>query len=129
MKIKSLILALLFCSIGSVAQAQTHKFTGTWTLSTDDTTAFCSTTGNTCSQNSYRAPGVCSATSVFTLLGSLSATATTFSDTTLTPGTWCYAVTFVQNGQESVVFLSTNSNFVTVSLRPSPQTGMVGVVQ
>lgn len=127
MKTKSLILALLFCCIASFAAqpaaAQTHSATATWNLSTDDTTAACAAP-STCSQNGYKAPGVCSTTSVFTQFTSLSATATTFTDATITPGKWCYAVTFVLNGSESIVFLSGNTNFATVNLPPATQTNL-----
>ena len=128
---KRLIVEFFLCLglFAGSASAQAHKATATWTLSTDDTTTVCSATGNTCSQNSYRASGACSSSSVFTLLGALSATATTFTDTTIVPGTWCYAVTFVLNGKESLVFLSTDSNFATVSLQPAPQTGFAVVAQ
>jgi len=93
------------------AQAAGHSAVLTWTLSADDTAANCPV-GAPCTQNVYRASGNCSATSNFQPLsiamsGTWSATTpaipppATFTDTTITPGTWCYAVSFVLNGSES----------------------------
>lgn len=57
-----------------------------------------------------------------TLLTPTPIAATTFDDTTATPGKWFYTVTSVLNGVESVV-----SNEVSVSLRPAPPTNLVVV--
>lgn len=95
-----------------------HSTVMTWVLSTDDTTTAC-VTGANCLQNAYRASGSCSATSSFTLLTAtaLGATATTFTDSTVTPGVWCYGVTFEINGLESA------KDTVTVTLQPAPPSG------
>jgi hypothetical protein len=118
----SLILLLCIASFAAVpARGQSHNAALSWTLSTDDTSAACSATGATCSQTVYRAPGACSASSVFVSLGSPAATATTFTDTTITPGQWCYAVAFVENGNQSV------KDTVTVTLQPAPPSGLAVV--
>ena len=125
---KWICLAFLLFAFAGRAAAQSHIAALTWTLSTDDTTTACAATGANCSQAVYRAPGSCSSTSIFTALNStVSATATTFSDTTITPGQFCYAVTFTIGGVTSIVFKSGDSNFVSVSLPPAPQTGLAVV--
>ena len=106
-----LALILLLCCIPVNSQTSTHSVVLTWTLSTDDTAANCPA-GAPCSQNVYRASGNCSATSNFQPLspgmaGTWSTTVpptpppSMFTDTTVTAGTWCYAVSFVLNGAES----------------------------
>lgn len=111
-------------AVHATVAAQTgggHSAALSWTLSTDDSAAAC-VTGANCLQNVYRANGACSASSAFTLLTStaLSATATAFTDATLTPGAWCYGVTFGINGLESA------KDTVTVSLQPASPSGLVG---
>jgi hypothetical protein len=128
MKLKSLICLALFCFavsfLSAPAQAQSHSAALTWTLSTDDTTANCNATGATCSQNVYRAPGACTQSApVFTLLGSPAATVAAFTDSTITPGTWCYAVTFVLNGTESV------KDTAQVSLQPASPSALAVVAK
>lgn len=93
-----------------------HSTALTWTLSTDDNTTACSTTAN-CLQNVYRASGAC--TNTFTLLTTtaLSATASAFTDSTVTPGVWCYGVSFGINGLESA------KDTVSVTLQPASPTG------
>lgn len=117
------LLALLLLSV-SPAFAQ-HSAALTWTLSTDDTTAACSAAGASCSQNVYAAKGACTQTGgpIFSLLSSQSATATVYTDTTITPGTWCYAVTFVLNGSESV------KDTAQVSLQPASPSALVVVAK
>lgn len=48
----------------------------------------------------YRAPGLCSGTPVFAKLAS-ALTTTTYQDTTVTPGNYCYSVTATVEGMES----------------------------
>lgn len=95
-----------------------HSAALTWVLSTDDTTAACTSTAN-CGQNVYRASGTCSVSSSFSLLtpSALSSTATAFTDSTITPGVWCYGVTFEINGLESA------KDTVSVTLQPAPPSG------
>ncbi len=126
---RSLIcLALLLC-IGSSVKAQSHSAALTWTLSSDDTTTACAVTGANCSQAAYRAPGACSSTSVFTALSSsLAATATTYTDSTIVPGQYCYAVTFTIGGLTSVIYQAGNTNFTAVSLQPAVPSALSVVV-
>ena len=126
---KRIILAvLLLLGMAGIAFAN-HSATLTWTLSVDDDAALatpvnCVASAN-CLQNVYRAQGACSATSNFTLLTNtaLSPTATTFTDASLTPGVWCYGVTFSSNGLESA------KDTTTVSLSPSPVTSLSGTAK
>lgn len=107
---------ILFCAVPARAQ---HTAVLTWTLSTDDTTANCTTAAN-CTQNVYRAPGACTQTNpVFTQLTSVAPTITTANDATITPGVWCYAVTFSMNGIESA------RSVAQVSLPPASPSGVV----
>ena len=116
-----LICGLLSLFAGS-ARAQTHSASLTWTLSTDDTTTECSVAGAACSQNVYRAAGACTQTSpTFVLLSNQGAAAVAYTDATVTPGTWCYAVTFQIQGTESVKATA------TVTLPAAPPTGLVVV--
>ncbi len=120
-------LALLF--LAGSARAQSHSAALTWTLSADDTTTACAVSGANCSQAAYRASGACSSTSVFAALNTtLSATATTFTDTTLVPGQYCYAVTFTIGGVTSLVWASGDTNFASVTLQPAVPTSLSVVV-
>lgn len=111
------------------AKAASHSATLSWALSVDDdagaATPVNCVAAATCMQNVYRAAGSCSATSNFTLLTgvALSPTVTTYTDSTLHPGVWCYGVTFSINGLESA------KDEVTVQLQPSPVTGLTGSAQ
>ena len=120
---KLLRLFVLLLVFVAPAFAQSHSAALSWTLSTDDVAAICTTVGTTCSQAVYRAPGACSTSSVFVLISSPSATATTFTDTTITPGTYCYAVTFVENSLEST------KDTITVILPPSSPSGLAVVAK
>lgn len=114
------VLAVLLA--GSYAFAA-HTVTLSWTLSADDdagaATPVNCVSGANCMENVYKAVGACSPTSNFILVTTtaLSPTATTFSGP-LTPGVFCYAVTFTINGLESP------KDTVTVSLSPSPVTSL-----
>ena len=110
---KLFLLFLLF-----VVPAFGHTVSLSWTVSLDDTTANCVAAG-ACQQTVYRAPGACSASSVFVSLGVIAASQGTYTDANVTTGTWCYAVSFTLNGVESV------KDTVTVSLsQPTPPTGL-----
>lgn len=118
-----LICGLLSLFAGS-ARAQSHSASLTWTLSTDDTTTECSVAGAACSQNVYRAAGACTQTSpTFVLLSNQGAAAVAYTDATVTPGTWCYAVSFVIQGTESLKATA------QVSLQPSAPTALVVVAK
>lgn len=104
---------------GLRAQTVGHSVALSWVLSTDDTTSGCAAP-NTCSQTIYRSLGSCTATPTFTTIGSPTSSTATFTDTTVVPGTYCYAVTFTQNGLESA------KDITTVTLPPFAPTGMAG---
>lgn len=93
-----------------------HSASLTWILSTDDNSTACTTSAN-CFQNVYRASGSC--TNSFTLLTTtpLGAAVAQFIDSTITPGIWCYGVTFEINGLES------SKDTVSVTLQPAPPSG------
>jgi hypothetical protein len=116
--LKRILTTAVFClALAVCANAQGHHASFSWTLSTDDTTTTCAAP-NTCSQTIYRIAGACGTAPTFTTpLSSLSATATTYTDSTIVPGIWCYGLSFTQNGLESA------KDFVTVSLPPASQTG------
>lgn len=91
-----------------------------WTLSTSDTTANCPSS-TACSQNIYRCTGA-TCTLSGPPLASLSATATTFTDTAVSANTdYVYGVTFVVGSSESVL-----SNQVTavIPALPNPPSGL-----
>ena len=122
-------LSVLLLFAVAPAFAQAHSAALTWTLSADDTTTACAVTGAACTQSVYRASGACSSTSIFTSLASVSATAVAYTDSTIVPGNYCYAVTFTIGGQTSIIYQSGDTNFASVSLSPSPETGLVVVVK
>lgn len=123
---RRLICALLLAlGLSSTAFPQaSHSAVLTWALSTDDVAAACTSTAG-CLQNVYRASGACSATSSFTLLttAALGPTVTTYTDATITPGVWCYGVTFEINGLESA------KDTTTVSLQPAPPSGIAATAK
>jgi len=88
-----------------------HSVALTWTASTDSTTAAPG------SYTVYRFAGACSATASFTALVSTSTTA--YTDSSVTPGTWCYQVTFTLNGASSVP-----SNQASAVILPAPPTAL-----
>ena len=85
-----LLLAVLFCIMLSLAQTPTHSATLTWT---DPNPA-----GGTYSV--YRATGLCSGNPAFTKIQT-GVTALTYTDTTVTPGNYCYEVTVTLGGIEA----------------------------
>jgi hypothetical protein len=88
-------LALMF--FASPARAQ-HSASLSWTASSD------AAANSTLGYNVYRLTGACpaSGTAGFTKLNSTPVTSTTYSDTTIGPGSFCYYVTATLNGAESV---------------------------
>ena len=90
---RSTILAMFFLT-NSLAFAAGHSATLSWAAPSD------ATSGTT--YNLYRLAGSCPAapTTGFTLL-SAGITATTYTDSTVTVGSWCYYVTQVQNSTNS----------------------------
>jgi hypothetical protein len=109
MKKLLLLLLLLLCTEPAFAQG-THTVALTWTASID---------GGVVSV--YRATGACSPSSIFTKVTS-GVTGLTYTDTALTPGTYCYQVTTVVNNAES-----NPSNQVTAVILPAPPTTLGAV--
>lgn len=97
-----------------------HSVALSWVLSTDDTTTGCAAP-NTCSQTVYRAPAACSTSSAFASIATPAASTATFTDSSIVPGTYCYAVTFTQNGLESA------KDTATVILPPASPSGLGGI--
>jgi len=99
---------LLMClAVGARAQTATHSVTLTWLDGKNPT-------GVTYSV--YRAVGLCSGTPTFAKLATGLAVLT-YSDTTVTPGPYCYAVSATVNGVESV--LSTTVNPIVPAFAPT----------
>lgn len=112
-KLIALLALLMFASV-----AKAHTVSLAWTISVDDTTNNCVAAGS-CHQTVYRAPGACGTATAFVSLGTLTATQATYTDSTVTPGSWCYALTFTMNGVESA------RDTVSVSLQqPTAPTGI-----
>lgn len=107
-----LLLALvLMPSARKGLEAQTtgsHTATLTWTASPDGGV-----------YTVYRATGTCSSTLTFSSI-SVGVTGTTYADAGLAPGKFCYQVTTVVNGAESVP-----SNQAQAVILPSPPSALV----
>lgn len=86
-----LFVATLLLGHAAFAQATTHSATATWLDNQNPAGA---------TYNLYRASGLCSGTPAFSkILSAITAKAAT--DTNLSPGNYCYAVTATVNGSES----------------------------
>jgi hypothetical protein len=114
MPLKGILLALgiaLFMFGGS-AQAQSHSVSLMWTASVD--------TG--ASYNIYRLSGVCpvSGTAGFTKISATPVSGTTFSDAALSAGAYCYYVTAVLSGAESLP-----SNLAAAVILPGAPTSLL----
>jgi hypothetical protein len=111
--IKQLVWAMFLLTIP--AMAASHSVGLSWTPGSDDT-----------GFNIYRASGVCPATVTptttgFSKLGS--STVDTYTDATVTLGTWCYFVTGTANSAESAA-----SNSVNPVVAPFAPTALTVVV-
>jgi hypothetical protein len=95
------------CNSCIVVAAPTHQVVLNWTASVDGGVV-----------TVYRAAGACSASSVFTAI-TTGVAANTFTDSTVTVGSFCYQVTTVVNGSESLP-----SNQITARILPSPPTAL-----
>ena len=104
---KRIILIILLAAIPVSAQGAPHSVTLNWTASTDGGVV-----------TVYRAAGVCSTSSVFASITTGVAT-NTFTDSTVTVGSFCYQVTTVVNGLESKP-----SNQVTAVVLPQAPSGL-----
>jgi hypothetical protein len=95
----SAALALCFATLFLAAPARAqHSASLAWTASSD------AAANPTIGYNVYRLAGACPATGTagFTKLTATPLTTTTFADTTVGLGTFCYYVTATLNGAESV---------------------------
>ena len=82
---------ILFCA---VVHARAHAVSLTWTASIDGGVGY----------NVYRFSGACPAAGTigFSKITATPLTATTYTDSAVAPGTYCYYATAVLNGAESV---------------------------
>jgi hypothetical protein len=98
---------ILFCS----GDAQAHSVSLTWTASTDAGASY----------NIYRLTGACpsAGTTGFTKITATPVAATSYSDTTVAPGTYCYYATAVLGGAESVP-----SNLASAVILPGAPTAV-----
>ena len=108
MKRITLALALLF-AIPLFGQGA-HQVTLTWTASTDGGAV-----------TVYRASGACSTSSIFTAV-TTGVAVNTFVDSTVTVGSFCYEVTTVVGGAESLP-----SNQVTARILPGAPTALLAI--
>ena len=104
---KIILFAILFFTWITPASAA-HNVVLTWTASPDGGVV-----------TVYRAPGACSTSSVFASIAS-GVAVNTYTDSTVTVGSFCYQVTTVVTGVESKP-----SNQVTAVILPSSPTGLV----
>jgi hypothetical protein len=88
---KKLAMFVLLCTVPLRAQTATHSVKLSWVdaLNPSGTT-----------YTVYRAPGLCSGTPVFAKLAT-GVAVLTFTDSTVTPGNFCYQVTATVGGVES----------------------------
>jgi|ERR1700674_2555284 hypothetical protein len=103
-----LLILILFCN---VVHAQAHSASLTWTASTDSGVSY----------NIYRLSGACpsAATTGFAKITAAPLTATTYTDSTVAPGTYCYYATAVLNGAESIP-----SNLASAVILPAAPTAL-----
>jgi len=110
-KIIRLAFFAIFLLLCTADHAQAHSVTLTWTSSTDAGVTY----------NVYRLSGACPATVTagFSKITPSSIAATTFTDSAMAPGTYCYYATSVLNGAESLP-----SNLATAVILPGAPTAM-----
>jgi hypothetical protein len=102
-------------AVAMTMMQSSHSVTLTWTASTD-------AIGNpTLFYDVYRAPVACTATPTptFSRVGSTAPLATTFTDTAVPLGVFCYVVTSLVNGAESV-----SSNTAPAVILPAAPTSV-----
>lgn len=110
---KRLVFAGLLLLAGVLrAQAAPHSVTLNWTASSDGGVV-----------TVYRAAGACSTSSVFASI-TTGVAANTFTDSTVSVGAFCYQVTTVVNGVESLP-----SNQVTARVLPQAPTALTVTAQ
>jgi len=103
-----LVIPVLFCT---PASAQAHSVSLAWTASTDSAVSY----------NLYRLSGACpsTGTSGFSKITAAPVTATTYTDSAVAPGTYCYYATAVLNGSESIP-----SNLASAVVLPAAPTAL-----
>lgn len=116
MKLKLIPVALLLSSTLAFAQTSPHSATLTWTAPADATAQSTATI--------LRAPGACTGTPTFTSLATGQAINKPYVDSTVTVGTFCYAVQHVLGGAASV-----DSNLAPATVSPLPVTTLTVTVQ
>lgn len=117
MNFKKLLLSLVFV-LAVPTFAKAHSVQLTYTKSTDDTGA--AGQGYT----AYRLSGACPSTAPttttgFTALNTTLFTGTTYTDTTVVPGQYCYILTFTSAAAQSVP-----SNDVAATILPAAPTNV-----
>ena len=102
---------LIFVWFCAPAQAQSHSVSLKWDPSTDSGVSY----------NVYRLAGVCplSGTAGFSRITPTPIAGTTYTDSTVGPGTYCYYATSVLNGAESVP-----SNLASAVILPAAPTSL-----
>jgi len=108
MRLAFFAIVILLCTAD---HAQAHSVSLAWTASTDPGVSY----------NIYRLSGACPAagTTGFSKITATPVAATTFTDSTATPGTYCYYATSVFNGAESVP-----SNLAPAVILPAAPTAL-----
>jgi hypothetical protein len=107
----TLVFFVILTLLCAAARAQAHSVSLTWTASADGGVSY----------NVYRFSGACpsTGTSGFSKITLSPATATTYTDSTAAPGTYCYYATSVLNGAESAP-----SNLASAVILPAAPTSL-----
>jgi hypothetical protein len=99
--IKRILLAGIFATMLSVsASAQAHSVTLTFTRSVDDTSA--AGQGYTTWRLASACPASVTSTTGFIAVNATLFTTTTYTDSTVVPGKYCYVITFTSGSASSV---------------------------
>ena len=111
LKIGTLAFGLTLIFFGAWAPADAHSVSLSWTASTDSVAGY----------NIYRLAGACpaSGSTGFTKITAAIVTGTTYTDSSITPGAYCYYATSTVNGAESAP-----SNFASAVILPAPPTAL-----
>ena len=90
---KAMLVLFLMITTLSLAQAASHSAAVSWTASVDASTSLTYTIS--------RGTGACTPTVPSLTVLKSGVTATSYSDTTVVPGSYCYSITAVMNGMSS----------------------------
>jgi hypothetical protein len=112
---KAVMVLALFAAVPVMAKA--HSVSLGFTKSTDDTGA--TGQGYTAWRSTGSCPASVTSTTGFTSLNTTLFTGATFTDSTVTPGTYCYIVTFTASSASSVP-----SNAVAATILPAAPTSV-----